>query len=90
MIDDNLVEGCETITWRMMMWPGTDRAVHLFYTIYIEDNDGGDICPNAGPPSAVAVPESAQLPVITLVGSTNMTVPLNSTWVDPRLHGDRL
>ena len=83
VIDDNLVEGCETMTWRMTMWPGTDRAVHLFYTIYIEDNDGGDICPNAGPPPAVAVPESAQLPVITLAGSTSMTVPLNSVWTDP-------
>ena len=83
VIDDDLVEGCETITWRMTMWPGTDRAVHLFYTIYIEDNDGGDICPNAGPPPGAAVPESAQLPVITLAGSTNMTVPLNSVWTDP-------
>ena len=83
VIDDNRVEGCETITWRMTMWPGTDRAVHLFYTIYIEDDDGGDICPNTGPPPGAAVPESAQLPVITLAGSTNMTVPLNSVWTDP-------
>ena len=51
-VDDDLVEGCETMTWRMAMWPGTDRAVHLFYTVYIEDNDGGDSCPTAGPPPA--------------------------------------
>ncbi len=96
VIDDNRVEGCETMTWRMAMWPGTPQAVHLFYTIYIEDNDGGDSCPavvrssaaavpeSAQPPVITqAVPESAQLPVITLAGSTNMTVPLNSAWTDP-------
>ena len=96
VIDDNRVEGCETMTWRMTMWPGTPQAVHLFYTIYIEDNDGGDSCPAVVRSSAVAVPESAQppvitqavpesaqLPVITLAGSTNMTVPLNSAWTDP-------
>ena len=96
VIDDNRVEGCETMTWRMTMWPGTPQALHLFYTVYIEDNDGGDSCPavvrsstvtvpeSAQPPViAQAVPESAQLPVITLAGSTNMTVPLNSAWTDP-------
>ena len=83
VIDDNRVEGCETMTWRMTMWPGTPQAVHLFYTMYIEDNDGGDGCPAVVQSSAVAVPESAQLPVITLAGSTNMTVPLNSVWTDP-------
>ncbi len=96
VIDDNRVEGCETMTWRMTMWPGTPQAVRLFYTIYIEDNDGGDSCPAVVRSSAVtvpesaqppvitqAVPESAQLPVITLAGSTNMTVPLNSAWTDP-------
>ena len=96
VIDDNRVEGCETMTWRMTMWPGTPQALRLFYTIYIEDNDGGDSCPavvrssaaavpeSAQPPVITqAVPESAQLPVITLAGSTNMTVPLNSAWTDP-------
>ena len=43
-VDDNEVEGCETITWAMTMWPGTYRAVHLFYKVYIEDNDGGTPC----------------------------------------------
>ena len=43
-VDDNEVEGCETITWFMTMWPGTYRAVHLFYKVYIEDNDGGTPC----------------------------------------------
>ena len=96
VIDDNRVEGCETMTWRMTMWPGTPQALRLFYTIYIEDNDGGDSCPavvrssaaavpeSAQPPViAQAVPESAQLPVITLAGSADMTVPLNSAWTDP-------
>ena len=83
VIDDNRVEGCETMTWRMTMWPGTSQAVHLFYTIYIEDNDGGDSCPAVVRSSAVTVPESARLPVITLAGSTNMTVQLNSIWIDP-------
>ena len=34
-------------------------------------------------PSGLAIPESAQLPVITLAGSTVMTVQLNSVWTDP-------
>ena len=82
-VDDNLVEGCETIIWDMTVWPGTDQAIHLPYTVYIEDDDGGDGCPAVDPPPGVAIPESAQIPVITLAGSTNMTVPLNSVWVDP-------
>ncbi len=67
----------------MTMWPGTSQAAHLFYTMYIEDNDGGDSCPAVVQSSAVVVPESAQLPVITLAGSTNMTVQLNPVWTDP-------
>ncbi len=43
-VQDNEVEGCETITWVMTMWPGTYRAVHTPYTIYIEDDDGGTPC----------------------------------------------
>ncbi len=34
-------------------------------------------------PPGLAIPESAQIPVITLAGSTSMTVPLNSVWTDP-------
>ena len=34
-------------------------------------------------PPGLAVPESAQIPVITLAGSTSMTVQLNSAWTDP-------
>ena len=82
-VDDNLVEGCETITWDMTMWPGMDQAIHLSYTVYIEDDDGGDSCPAAGPPWGVAVPESAQRPVITLSGPYIMEVQLNSVWTDP-------
>ena len=82
-VDDTLVEGCETVILDMTMWPGTAQAVHERITVYIEDNDGGDSCPAASSPTGVAVPESAQLPVITLAGSTNMTVPLNSVWTDP-------
>ena len=43
-VQDNEVEGCETITWVMTMWPGTYRAVRTPYTIYIEDDDGGTPC----------------------------------------------
>ena len=82
-VDDTMVEGCETVILDMMVWPGTERTVHGRATIYIEDNDGGNSCPAASSPQGVAVPESAQLPVITLAGSTNMTVQLNSAWTDP-------
>ena len=43
-------------------------------------------CPTEGEgaiPPGLATPESAQLPVITLAGSTYMTVQLNSVWTDP-------
>ncbi len=82
-VDDTMVEGCETVILAMTMWPGTAQAVHERITVYIEDNDGGNSCPAASSPQGVAVPESAQLPVITLAGSTNMTVQLNSAWTDP-------
>ena len=39
--------------------------------------------PGVSGASGGAFPESAQIPVITLAGSTSMTVPLNSVWVDP-------
>ncbi len=39
--------------------------------------------PGVSGTSGGAFPESAQIPVITLAGSTNMTVPLNSAWTDP-------
>ena len=39
VIDDERVEGCETITLDMTMWPGTYRAVHASYTAAIEDDD---------------------------------------------------
>ena len=61
-VDDDLVEGCETMTWRMTMWPGTDRAVHLFYTVYIEDNDGGDSCPTDDAPPAPPTPTPTPTP----------------------------
>ena len=44
VIDDSRVEGCETITLDMTMWPGTDRAVHTSYTVAIQDDDGGNAC----------------------------------------------
>ena len=34
-------------------------------------------------PPGLAIPESAQIPVITLAGSAEMTVQLNSAWTDP-------
>ncbi len=38
-VNDCDVEGTETIVLDMTMWPGTDRAVHHKYTVYIEDDD---------------------------------------------------
>ena len=43
-VDDNAVEGCETIILVMTMWPGTYWAVTERHTVYIEDNDGGTPC----------------------------------------------
>ena len=48
VIDDSRVEGCETITLDMTMWPGTYRAVHASYTVAIQDNDGGNPCVGGG------------------------------------------
>ena len=42
-VDDNAIEGCETLILAMTMWPGY-RAVTERFTAYIEDNDGGTPC----------------------------------------------
>ena len=43
-VDDNAIEGCETIILAMTMWPGEYWAVHKSNTIYVEDDDGGTPC----------------------------------------------
>ena len=57
--------------------------------VYVTIADPCTTCSTAGEEGAIPIPpgfvitESAQLPVITLMGSTNMTIQINSTWTEP-------
>ena len=57
--------------------------------VYVTIADPCTTCSTAGEDGAIpippgfVIPESPQTPVITLMGSTNMTVQLNSTWTEP-------